>query len=144
MWQFSSYKNKGFCFLLKFLLGFENNRHLSVFPEVFGMLIGRLCGEVWGVFSGLWRATVDFFEGVGHAGFLCALAKVFNVFAILSFSILLTPPLPHSLTYGSLLKHISLLANVWPLHSKHTCLLDPKLTEGAREWICCVPLLLHS
>lgn len=34
--------NKGFCFLLKFLTGFENNRHLAVFPEVFGMLLGRL------------------------------------------------------------------------------------------------------
>lgn len=32
---------QGLCFLLQFLTGFENNRLLSVFPEVFGMLIGR-------------------------------------------------------------------------------------------------------
>lgn len=71
--------NKGFCFLLKFLTGFENNRLLSVFPEVFGMLIGRLhcvlSGETSQAFDT--PATVDFFEGVGHAGFLCSFGQGF-------------------------------------------------------------------
>lgn len=56
---------QGLCFLLKFLTGFENNRLLTLFPEVFGMLIGRPnC-----VCSGPPCATVDFFQGVGlHSG----------------------------------------------------------------------------
>lgn len=44
-----------------------------------------------------------------------------------------------SFTRGTLLnslKHVSLLANVYLFHPKHTCLLDPKLAEDAREWIC--------
>lgn len=39
-------------------------------------------------------------------------------------------------TLLSILKPVSLLANLCLSHPKHTCLLDPKLAEDAREWIC--------